>query len=77
MTLSNARSNTRRATENGDGPQCRADADAGSRYRTAVAVTGSTKDGYAPLLETIDDLARALSSVLGAVVWEPLLEVET
>jgi hypothetical protein len=35
--------------------------------RTSVTVTRSTIDGYALPPETIDDLARALTSVLGAV----------
>lgn len=35
--------------------------------RTTVTVTRTTKDGYTLPLETFDDLARALTSVLGAV----------
>jgi len=41
-----------------------------------VTVTRTTIDGYALLLKTFDDLARALTSVLGAVFANPRAEVK-
>lgn len=44
--------------------------------RTTVTVTRTTIDGYALPLKTFDDLARALTSVLGAVFAKPRAEVK-
>ena len=75
MTLSKARSNTMRAVTNADGLSIRGAPE--NKSRTAVAITGSTIDGYTLLLETVDNLAHALPSVFSRVIGKPTLEIKT
>jgi hypothetical protein len=75
MTLSNARSNTRRPVQNDNGINIALRSHITvSRYHTAIAETRSAIDDYALLLETIDNLAHALASVLGGMFGQPFLE---
>lgn len=47
-----------------------------NQYRTAIAVAGSTEDGYALRLELCDHGARAFPGVIACVFREPASKIE-
>ena len=71
MTLSNARSNTRRAIWNSASRSA-----ASGRSRTTVTVTGSAVDSYTLPFETFDDLAHTFPRVFSGMFPQPCGEVK-
>ncbi len=70
MIFLNARSKVRRAIWNENGLGIAQRSLMAGRCLTAITVTNGAEDGYAPPLETFDELAHSLSGVFrGKLCW--------